>query len=91
MPAKIIKVADVFVVEEDNKIVGVEFGFTESITSKQGAVTTLDFCRRSLDSTGWVTKTVMGVKDTEVSDMSDGSEVEQTDTNDTNEQNDASQ
>jgi len=86
MPAKIIKVADVFVVEEDNKIVGVEFGFTDSITSKQGAVTTLDFCRRSLDSTGWVTKTVMGVKDVEVSDVSDSSQIDQEATNDTNEQ-----
>jgi hypothetical protein len=85
MPAKIIKVADLYVVEEDNKIVGVEFGFTDSITSKQGAVTTLDFCRRSLDSTGWVTKTVMGVKDAEASDVSDGSKIEQTDTNDTKE------
>lgn len=86
MPAKIIKVADVFVVEEDNKIVGVEFGFTDSITSKQGAVTTLDFCRRSLDSSGWVTKTVMGVKDVEVSDVSDGSQIDQKATNDTDEQ-----
>ena len=86
MPAKIIKVADVFVVEEDNKIVGVEFGFTDSITSKQGAVTTLDFCRRSLDSSGWVTKTVMGVKDVEVSDVSDSSQIHQTPTNDTDEQ-----
>jgi len=86
MPAKIIKVADVFVVEEDNKIVGVEFGFTDSITSKQGAVTTLDFCRRSLDSSGWVTKTVMGVKDVEVSDVSDSSQIDQTSTNDTDEQ-----
>ena len=86
MPAKIIKVADVFVVEEDNKIVGVEFGFTDSITNKQGAVTTLDFCRRSLDSTGWVTKTVMGVKDVEVSDVSDSSQIDQEATNDTNEQ-----
>lgn len=86
MPAKIIKVADVFVVEEDNKIVGVEFGFTDSITSKQGAVTTLDFCRRSLDSSGWVTKTVMGVKDVEVSDVSDSSQIDQEATNDTNEQ-----
>ena len=86
MPAKIIKVADVFVVEEDNKIVGVEFGFTDSITSKQGAVTTLDFCRRSLDSSGWVTKTVMGVKDVEVSDVSDSSQIDQEATNDTDEQ-----
>lgn len=76
MPAKIIKVADVYVVEEDNKIIGVEFGFLDTITNKQGAVTTLDFCRRSLDSTGWVTKTVMSVKDVEVSDVASSAEVE---------------
>lgn len=76
MPAKIIKVADVYVVEEDNKIIGVEFGFLDTVTNKQGAVTTLDFCRRSLDSTGWVTKTVMSVKDVEVSDVASSAEVE---------------
>jgi hypothetical protein len=76
MPAKIIKVADVYVVEEDNKIIGVEFGFLDTITNKQGAVTTLDFCRRSLDSTGWVTKTVMSVKDVKVSDVASSAEVE---------------
>lgn len=76
MPAKIIKVADVYVVEEDNKITGVEFGFLDTITNKQGAVTTLDFCRRSLDSTGWVTKTVMSVKDVKVSDVASSAEVE---------------
>ena len=78
MPAKIIKVADVYVVEEDNKIIGVEFGFLDTVTNKQGAVTTLDFCRRSLDSTGWVTKTVMSVKDVEVSDVASSTEVEET-------------
>ncbi len=77
--AKFIKVADVYVVEDGGKYVGVEFGFTDAVVSTVGAATALDFVRGALNSSGWVTQTVMRVEDkgdaqTEPEGESDGGE-----------------
>lgn len=60
---KVVKVAELFVIEEGDKIVDLEVGFTEAITAPQGAVVTLDLMRNALNNSGWVTKAVMGVQD----------------------------
>jgi len=61
MALKTIKVAELFLIEDDNQIVGSEIGFTEAVTEPQGAVTTMNVLRKSLDDTGWVTRAVVNV------------------------------
>ena len=58
-PVKVVRVAELFMIEENDKIVDMEIGFTDAITHPQGAVHTLDLFRNALNSSGWVTKAVM--------------------------------
>ena len=57
--AKAVKVADIFLIEEGERIVDVEIAFSEAITAPQGAVHTIDLLRNALNSSGWITKAVM--------------------------------
>jgi len=57
--AKAIKVADIILIEEGERIVDVEIAFSEAITAPQGAVHTIDLLRNALNSSGWITKAVM--------------------------------
>lgn len=68
MALKVIKVAELFLVEDDDQIVGSEIGFTEAVTEAQGAVTTMNVLRKSLDDTGWVTRAVVNVAERVKSD-----------------------
>ena len=61
----LIKVADVYVVQQDEQFVGVEVGFTEAVRNKRGAATSLDFMRNALSNSGWITQTIMRVEDKE--------------------------
>lgn len=61
MAMKAIKVAEVFLIEEEDQIVGSEIGFTEAVTEAQGAVTTMNVLRKSMDDSGWVTRAIMNV------------------------------
>lgn len=61
MAMKAIKVAEVFLIEEEDQIVGSEIGFTEAITEPLGAVTTMNVLRKSMDDSGWVTRAIMNV------------------------------
>lgn len=61
MAMKAIKVAEVFLIEEEEQIVGSEIGFTEAITEPLGAVTTMNVLRKSMDDSGWVTRAIMNV------------------------------
>lgn len=65
MADSLIKVADVFVVQQGDKFVGVECAFTDAVRNKKGAATSLDFMRSALNNSGWVTQTVMRVEDRE--------------------------
>lgn len=80
--AKLIRVAEVFVVQHEGQYVGVEVGFTDSVLSKQGAATCLDFMRGALNSSFWITNTVMRVEDrdaqTELGEEGDGGEDSET-------------
>ncbi len=58
-PVKVVRVAELFMIEENDRIVDMEIGFTDAITHPQGAVHTLDLFRNALNSSGWVTKAVM--------------------------------
>ena len=60
---KTVKVAEVFLIEQDNQIVDLAMAFTDAVTHPNGAVHTLDLCRNALNSSGWVTKTVTSVPD----------------------------
>lgn len=60
---KSVKVAEVFLIEQDNQIVDLAMAFTDAVTHPNGAVHTLDLCRNALNSSGWVTKTVTSVQD----------------------------
>mgnify|MGYP003307618149 FL=1 len=56
---KLYKVADVYIVQQDEQFVGVEVGFNpDTITNQQGACTSLDFMRGALQSSYWITKTI---------------------------------
>tara|TARA_B100000965_G_C19566944_1_gene747258 strand:- start:213 stop:557 length:345 start_codon:yes stop_codon:yes gene_type:complete len=56
---KLYKVADVYIVQQDEQFVGVELGFNpDTITNQQGACTSLDFMRGALQSSYWITKTI---------------------------------
>ena len=68
MALKTIKVAELFLIEDDNQIVGSEIGFTDAVTEAQGAVTTMNVLRKSLDDTGWVTRAVVNVAERSKSD-----------------------
>ena len=61
--AEMIKVGEVFVVQQDSKLVGAEIAFTENVRNKQGAATALDLMRGALNNSGWITQTVMRVED----------------------------
>ena len=75
MAMKAIKVAEVFLIEEEDQIVGSEIGFTEAVTEAQGAVTTMNVLRKSMDDSGWVTRAIMNVaergKQSDVTPVSD--------------------
>lgn len=60
---KTVKVAEVYLVEQDNQIVDLAMAFTDAVRNPTGAVHTLDLCRNALNSSGWVTKTVTSVPD----------------------------
>ncbi len=60
---KTVKVAEVYLVEQDNQIVDLAMAFTDAVRNPNGAVHTLDLCRNALNSSGWVTKTVTSVPD----------------------------
>lgn len=57
--AKAVKVADIILIEEGEKIVDVEIAFSAAITAPQGAAHTIDLLRNALNSSGWITKAVM--------------------------------
>lgn len=63
--AELIKVAEVFLVKENEQFVGVELGFNENVLNKRGAASVLDTLRSGLNNAGWVTSTVMRVEDRE--------------------------
>ena len=72
---KLFKIADVYIVQQDEQFVGVEVGFNpETITNQQGACTSLDFLSGALQSSHWITKTIGRVenKDAQTNTTSEG-------------------
>lgn len=60
---QVIKVAEVFVVKDEDKILAVEAAFTENVMNKGGASTVLDYARQALNNSAWVYNTINRVED----------------------------
>ena len=60
---EMIKVGEVFVVQQESKLVGAEIAFTENVRNKQGAATALDLVRGAMNNSGWIAQTIMRVED----------------------------
>lgn len=54
MSRKLVKVAEVFLVQDGEEFVGLEMAFTESVLNAQGRAGVLDALRGSLDNSLWV-------------------------------------
>lgn len=59
----LIKVAELFVVADEEKLLGVECTFGENVRNRMGAAQVLDLTRGALNTSAWVTHTVMRVED----------------------------
>ena len=59
----VTKVAELYVVSNDEELLGVECAFDENVRNKLGAAQVLDLTRAALNTSGWVTQTVMRVED----------------------------
>ena len=59
----VTKVAELYVVSNDEELLGVECAFDDNVRNKMGAAQVLDLTRAALNTSGWVTQTVMRVSD----------------------------
>ena len=73
-----VKVADVWMVKNDDQFVGLEMTFTQNVYNKDGAMTVIDFMKNSILNTRWLFATINRVEDkdapTNAQPESDGSE-----------------
>ena len=81
--AEMIKVGEVFVVQQDSKLVGAEIAFTENVRNKQGAATTLDLVRGAMNNSGWIAQTIMRVEDKQDAQTDTSAEGERSEDNQT--------
>lgn len=63
MAEELIKVADVYLVKNEDNFTGCNVGFNESVKNKRGAALVIDMLRQSMNSSAWTTMTVMAVRD----------------------------
>jgi hypothetical protein len=61
--SELIKVGEIFVVQQDKKLIGAEIGFTDNVRNRQGAATTLDLVRGAMNNSGWIAQTILRVED----------------------------
>jgi len=63
MAEELIKVADVYLVKNDENFTGCNVGFVDSVKNKRGAALVLDMLRQSMNSSAWTTMSIMAVRD----------------------------
>lgn len=69
--ADLNKVAEVYLVQEDDKIVGLEMGFTSSVQTKLGGAMVLNQLMAKLTDSAWTFNTIVRVGDAQTNESAD--------------------